>query len=357
MKILFIINSLRIGGAEKMVVELSKVLTREHSVSVLSISNETSSWQEDLKAAGVNLYNCDGRNFSIKNIWYTYRLIKREKFDVVHTHLTYAQIYGAIISRCLKKTVWVTTEHSNYNNRRKHLILRSFDRWLYAPYNRILSISQSVQDNLLAWLRPKCTDKYSICPNGINTETFRSAKPLDRSNINISVHDTVLMMVGRMADAKDSPTIMRALNDLPPAYKLILIGDGPLKEQNERYAEHIGVKDRVVFAGARNNIPQWLRIADIYIQSSHWEGMPTTVLEAMAAGIVALGSDVPGNRDLLNDRMMFEHGNEKELVKLLKSDLDALKEEQQQYIADFDLKKIGKKLISIYREQIDANPV
>lgn len=350
MKILFCINSLRVGGAERMVVELSKVMVSNHDITILSISDDvTSSWIEELNKLGVKCITLGGSYCSLRNIIKTYQIIQRERFDVVHTHLTYAQIYGAFIQPFYKKCKWVTTEHSNNNNRRKYKLFKTFDRWLYQGYDSVLSISSSVQESLLKWLRSPCLSKFAICPNGVNTELFRNASTMDRRSIELSDKDVVLMMVGRMADAKDSPTIMRALKLLPDRYKLVLIGDGPMMDYNKKYADEIGVAHKTVFLGAQYNIPSWMKMADVYIQSSHWEGMPTTVLEAMASGVVVIGSSVPGNNDVLTSSAMFPHEDHETLVTmLLKSDLETLREEQQQVIMQYDLRAISNKLISVY---------
>lgn len=350
MKICFMINSLQIGGAERMIIELSKELQKENHVAIMTLSgaNGGGSFQTD----GIHVISLGGKFISPLNLWRAYKVLRKGNFDVIHTHLTYAQLYGALLSYCFKEKKWMTTEHSNFNNRREYVLFRSFDRWLYSRFQKVISISKSVQENLIQWLKVNETDKFIIIPNAISLQKFRSVTPVMREVLGISSTDIVLLMVGRLVEAKDPITILKALEKLPNHYHFVMVGEGPLKNVYENFICEKGIQRRAHFVGPKSNVHEWMKMADIYIQSSHWEGMPTAILEAMAVGVPVIGSKVPGNTDLLQKEAMFEHENVDDLLRLIRSDLSVIKRTQQQIVMSYDIVDIGKRISNLYKNGI-----
>ena len=350
MKILYIINSLSVGGAEKMVIELSREMSKHANIHVLSLNSSNNEWYEkDLNNSEIKLIKWNCNFYNPLNAFKLINLLLEERYDVVHSHLTYAQFYGAIASYFVPHVCFVTTEHSSNNNRRNRKIFKYFDRWLYHRYRRVFSISMTAKSELIKWLDIREKDcKFSVFPNAVNINFFSKSKSVERANTGFSENDFILMMVGRLADAKDPTTIMRALVALPEKYKLILIGDGPCRHDFEQDAKKIGVEKRVFFIGTKKNISEWLKIADIYIQSSHWEGMPTALLEAMAAGILVIASNVAGNKDVLPNDMLFKHESSEDLVRLILSDKKGWVQIQQGIVQKYDMKFLAKELYNQY---------
>lgn len=352
MKILHVINSLRIGGAEQMVSELIPFLIKKHqSVDVLVIQSRESYLEQKLQHTGVKIwYSPFAQFWNPCNFIFILYLIQKEGYDVVHSHLTYAQLWCSVASVfCRRKVKFITTEHSSFNRRRKLVFFRFFDRCIYSGYDHILSISPSTQSSLLSWLRLSNTVKFEVVPNGVNLEKFDKAVSISRKTWDIPDSAIILMMVGRMAEAKDQDTLIRALALLPQEYILFLVGDGTTRIHLMKLAEQNQVSERVIFTGNRKDVPELLKMANLYIQSSHWEGMPTTLLEAMAAHVPVLGSDVPGIRGLLMDDMMFEHANVQNLArKIVSVNKQQLLKEQQKMISKYDLSNIADQLIDLY---------
>ena len=356
MKILYVLNSLTIGGAERMIVELSKEMSKLAEVYILSLNSTNNNWgKSEFTNYNVKLIEWNCTFYNLLNSFKLLSLIKKERFDIVHTHLTYAQLYTAIVSCMYKQPVYITTEHSSNNNRRSKPYFRYLDQWLYSRYYRILSISKTAQIQLLEWLRIKNNEKYFVFPNAVDIQKFAVSDSVDRLSLNLSKDDIILMMVGRLADAKDPTTIMHALHGLPDKYKFVIVGDGPYRNKFEMDAAKIGVAERVIFVGAQTNVPTWLKMADIYIQSSHWEGMPTAVLEAMAANIITIASDVPGNNDLLPRKMLFEHQNAEELKELILKEKSGWRFEQHQIVCNYDLSSITQKLYNVYTQLLNSS--
>ncbi len=129
-------------------------------------------------------------------------------------------------------------------------------------------------------------NQVCVIHNGIADVSFRAAPAVGRQ-VNI-------VMVARFAAQKAHNCLLRALQDLQGNFDLWLIGDGPDIEQARANSVRLGVSDRVVFMGARNDVPELLAKAHIFVLASNYEGLPISILEAMRAGLPVVASDVGG---------------------------------------------------------------
>jgi glycosyltransferase involved in cell wall biosynthesis len=111
--------------------------------------------------------------------------------------------------------------------------------------------------------------------------------------------------------------LIRAFARVAAAH-LILVGDGPLRPEIESLVKNIGIKDRVHFLGKRSDVPQIIKMADVYVQSSQWEGFGIAALEAMAGGLPVVASRVPGLSEVVGDAgLLFKPGDSFELASML----------------------------------------
>ena len=122
-------------------------------------------------------------------------------------------------------------------------------------------------------------------------------------------------MVGRLHQHKDHETLIRAIALLPANYQLDLAGDGDKRNDLEALCQQLNVTERVQFHGLVSDIPAFLSGLDMYVQSSHVEGFGLAAVEAMAAGLPVLSSDVPGLDEVIgNDEYMFTAGKSEQLA-------------------------------------------
>lgn len=328
MKILHVTNNLGSGGAEKLLEESLPLINNIEGVKadVLLLTDKGNVFDENLKKSGVKVDVVSIRNlYNPANIYYIKKRIVEGDYDIVHAHLFPAFYWVAIASRLIikNKPKFVMTEHSTHNKRREKKYLRYVEKFMYSSYDKIISISQQAQENLIKWLKPKPKDmgKFIVIQNGINIEKFMEAKAYSKDEINSKfTQDTKLIcMVGRFSEQKDQATLIKAMKELPSNVHLLLIGEGPLKEKNQSLAKEIGVEDKVHFLGFRNDIPRILKAVDIVVLSSHWEGLPLAAVEGMAAGKPVIASDVPGLKEVVRDAgLLFEENNSKELCEKIK---------------------------------------
>jgi len=149
--------------------------------------------------------------------------------------------------------------------------------------------------------------KCPFIPNGIPVEHFAQGqqnRELLRKQEGIGPDDIAYICVGRMTPQKEHALLLRAFaQDLSrdPRAKLLLAGDGELRRSLEAQSESAGVKEKVRFLGVRNDIPELLGAADVFVLSSKYEGHPLCVMEAMAAGLPVIATAVGGLPELVEE--------------------------------------------------------
>jgi glycosyltransferase involved in cell wall biosynthesis len=289
MRLLQVIDSLRIGGAEMLVRNMvPRFLERGIECEVLVLSRSHSSLEQSLQAAGARLL--DSGDIDLYSPWQIRALSRIIRgFDLVHVHLFPAQLWAVLAPQVRSGFTLVTTEHNTWNARRRWW-LRPLDIWMYGQYEKIACNSDATAVELVRWC-PSVKNKLKVIPNGIPLEMFTNAEAADLSDFGEG--KIRVAFVGRFEPQKDHATLLRALR-LAPNVHLILLGDGPLRNQLQQLASELGVSDRVSFLGFRNDVPQILKACDVYIHSTTSDGFGIAACEAMAAGLPIIASDVPG---------------------------------------------------------------
>lgn len=367
MKILHIINNLGSGGAEKLLEESLPIMHQKGvEVDVLLLTDYNNVFHENLMQSGIKIKIVPLKNiYNPLNIFYIKKYIIEEKYNIVHAHL-FPTIYWVSIASMLifkNKPKFIMTEHNTFNKRRRKRYLRFIEKIIYSNYDKIISISQKTQENLLAWLSPRKNDlnKFVVVENGINIDRFVDALPYKKKEIcNEFDDDTKLIcMIGSFSEQKDQSTLIKAMQDLPKNIQLLLIGEGPLKQENENLAKKIKVKNRVHFLGFRNDVDRILKTVDIVVLSSNWEGFGLAAVEGMAAGKPVITSRVDGLQQVIgNPKLLFEKRNTKELVKIIQRLLNDKKEYKKSanFCSErshaYDIKRMVERYIEVYKRLI-----
>ncbi len=364
MKILHVIHSLKMGGAERLLSDLCPLLKKEScEIDVLVIDGTETPFMRKLIDEGVHIFVLDKNSTSQFRLSRCFKLIPYIcKYDIVHSHLSGPLYYVALANLLSKhKAKLVHTEHNTNNRRRDKRYLRFVEKKIYGLYSQIICVSQKAKENLEKHIG-EYGNKIQVIRNGINLETFRKAKKIDRSNIGCTDSDFVLTMVSRFGDSKDQKTIIKALPLLPDGIKLVLVGDGPLKKKCEELSEELGVKKKVVFLGLRSDIPQILQSSDVIVLSSHWEGLSLSSIEGMAVGKPFVASDVDGLHEIAEGAaLLFREGDSNQfadIVLRLKSDLSLCQEVSEKCFVrakQFDISDMARQYAQIYKDILISN--
>lgn len=305
MRVLHVISSLEIGGAQRLLSDLLPMQKQQGiDVSLLVLKSEDNAFSKKVADAGVPIISLDVKSFRNPFLALKVRKVIRQ-YDVVHAHLVHALYICSLAAHSLK-TKMVYTEHSTSNNRRGKSYLRPIEKYIYGRYDKLISISQQTQDALQDWLQSN-DGRFVVINNGVDTKAF--------ANVHKEVIPKSLIMVSRFASSKDQETVIRAMKELDDDVTLRLVGDGENLEHCKQVSRECGVENRVQFLGARADVAELVAESYIGIQSSNWEGFGLTAVEMMAAGKPVIATDVDGLKQVVEGAgELFSVGDYKTLA-------------------------------------------
>lgn len=303
MRILLVITSLGVGGAEKVVVSLADALVgREHEVVIAYLKGDAI-----LKPINSSIRLVRLGLESVKDLPQALlalrALLNDFKPDVVHSHLVHANI----LARMLKLVVHIPRLITTAHNRDEEGHLRML---AYRFTDRLVDLSTNVSDEAVtAYVKKKAvkSGRMITVHNGIAiaASAFSAeARVRVRSELLIDQSSQLLLAVGRLYEAKDYPNLFHALVQLKVTevkYQLCIAGDGPLRLDLENLVKQLGLSDRVRFLGVRRDVPALMSAADIFVLSSAWEGFPMVIGEAMAAERIIVATDCGGVKEFVGN--------------------------------------------------------
>ena len=310
--IVHIIYALGTGGLEN---GLVNIINRappgryRHAIVCLTTAGE---FADRLTQANVDIYTLDKRpGHDVRAYWRLFRLLWRLRPAIIHTR-NLAALETQLVSLFLPGVRRVHGEHGRdvYDldgSNRKYLLLR---RFLKPLIHRYIAVSRDLGDWLVRRVGIPDTDVRQIY-NGVDQVSFHPRGP-DRPALAptgfIPAEGFILGTVGRLAEVKDQSTLVEAFAhlvaerpELRASVRLILIGDGPLFATLKNKIETHGVTELVWMTGDRKDVPELLRLLDIFVLPSLAEGISNTILEAMATRLPVIATRTGGNPELVED--------------------------------------------------------
>lgn len=313
MKILHVIGNSEFGGATIYVFSiLEKLRSEGHEVSILTSNAETIN---EANSRGIpvvsNILIVREINpfKDLKALFSIIEYLKREKYDIVHTHTSKGGVIGRIGARLAGVPKIVHTIHGfafhEFTPWKSKKIFSIIER--FAALFGDLMISVNKEDCELA-IKEKIVSEKKIKTiyNGINFENNSSLHNIKflRKEFNIKDSDIVVGVVGRLSEQKGQMYAIKAWEKIiknNSNIKLFLIGKGPLEKEYKEYVLKSGLSSNVIFTGFRRDISDWLNLVDIFLLPSLWEGLSITLLEAMAMEKVIICTDIKGNREVIQN--------------------------------------------------------
>jgi glycosyltransferase involved in cell wall biosynthesis len=290
MRVLQMIDSLKWGGAQKMQVFLAESLQPLGiDLSLVSLRLESnSSVPDDLRRLDVKVHTFDfPRLFSPVPFFRLVQFIRQGQFDVIHAHLSNANIIGTLAGRLCGVPVIASLRSSGLDQRYQRPTRVFLENQVVSRgANRIMANGWAVGEFAERRYRHREID---ILPNAIDPIPPLSAE--ERKNLRLQlVGDAsrpLLLSVGRLAALKGFPDLINAFSELHkshPQCALAIAGDGKQREELTAQIQQLHLTGHVFLLGVRNDVSRLMSACDLYVNSSHLEGLPVSVLEAMAAG-------------------------------------------------------------------------
>ena len=308
-KVFYFLDSLDVGGTETQAVELALRISENAYDVTLGCLRAKGPLLEKLKGSAVAIreFHPVGGMDSPRGMYQLARLaayLRREKFDVVHTHDLWTNLMGVLAARMAGVPAIVSSRRDLahfdwYQGRRRH--------WLRRIQNLsgvVLANATPIRDALISedGFAP---EKLRVIHNGVDTVKFQRGSR-DRERLFPGTLDQKLVvLVGNMhTDVKGHPWLIDAapavLKEFPQT-RFVFAGDGDSRPVFEEQAAKLGMQANFIFLGRRSDIPDVLASCDIAVLPSRAEGLPNAVLEYMAAGLPTIASRVGGNSELVED--------------------------------------------------------
>lgn len=348
-RVLECIRQGKIGGGESHLLSLTGHLDRTRFEPVV-LSFTDGPMMDRLKQMGVEtrLIHTE-KPFDIRVWRKVRRLLAEERIDVVHAHGTRAASNVSWAARSLGIPV-IYTIHGWSFHRDQHPMVRRLrvwgEEWLTKRAKVNISVSASNQETgkqMIPGFRSV------VVNNGIDGATFDpdvSHKDV-RAELGIVKDEVLVLFIARFTSHKQPLTLIRAFNKVPRGVRLLMVGDGDEKEAGLELVRRLGMEERVSFQAFRQDVPDVLAAADIFVLPSLWEGLPIGLLEAMAMRKAVIGTRVDGTREVLRDGvngLMVEPG-----------DVDALAAAISRLAEDKALRgSLGSGAMETVRDRFDA---
>ena len=237
-------------------------------------------------------------------------MFRRGRYDIVHTHSSKAGVLGRIAARAARVRAIVHTVHGwGFNDRQPLLVNRTFtaaERWCAGFTDALVTVTPHDTAVGLA-LGIGRSALYTTIRSGIDVAHFRSPRrPRQevRDELGLPADAPVVASVMRLAPQKAPLDFVdaagRLLREVRDA-RILIVGDGPLRQAAEARCRALGIRERVVFTGLRTDVADLLAASDVLALASLWEGLPRVIPQAMAAGLPVVATAVAGNAEAVTD--------------------------------------------------------
>jgi glycosyltransferase involved in cell wall biosynthesis len=361
------------GGGAVIVRSLTQRLIQEGcQVWVLCLSEEVSRRFEEI-GANVKTCRCWRREINPLDslaFYDLFKLCRKERFDIVHTHTSKGGFLGRIAARTAGVPIVIHTIHGFSFNEFTPWMKTSFYVCLEKIANHFCNtmISVTEQHRMMAIEKGIAKpNKIVKIHNGIELKGFEDGKPIHtmRNDLGLNEKSILIGTVGRLTPEKGQGYLVNAMPiviDKYPQVHFVFIGDGPYEGGLKDLASALGVRDRCSFLGFRRDVPDLLKCMDIFVQPSPREGLSITLLEAMAAKKPVIATDITGNQEVVDHNIngilcqpMSETALAEALVSLVKNRNKRIQlgnQARKKVEQHFSEKMMLEQTVQLYHEQI-----
>lgn len=302
MKVAHLVIGGEVAGGQLVALRLARA-ARDAGHEALFVAPVRGHFTALVEADGFDVHVIDvGRLFRLRALATLRSLIRRERIELVHTHtLAAANALGRIGARFSGARVVSHLHIENHFRAATAPVLRTLDNVTARLCSALVAVSE---DTRLAYERQGYPRRIEVVYNGVDGE-FAGAGDRVREEFGVPNGAPLVGEIGRLCDVKGQRELIAALADVPDV-RAMLVGadleqDGAFQVELERRAADLGVRDRVVFAGRRDDVPDVLAALDVVVLPSLTEGLPLVVLEAMAARRPVVATSVGGTPELVVD--------------------------------------------------------
>ena len=299
--IIFIVNRLAVGGAERQVIDdVNELVARGESVVLITLRREgENSLSSECALTDEFRHQVVFEGLLDISAWRRLvRLLRSLRPRAVVSHLWFANTIARIAGFLAGVRCRITFEQNVYDTvkTRKQFFI---DRALQPLSSRIVAVSDAVRDSLVR--HGIAARRISVLVNAVRTKTFEEAAPSTiREDLGVPGGAFLFLTIGRLTAQKAQEVLITAFAAVPDAF-LVIVGEGEERVKLEQLVHTLGLQGRVFLPGIRHDIPGLLKAVDCFVFPSRWEGVGIVMLEALAAGTPTIISDFPAARGIVEN--------------------------------------------------------
>ena len=366
MKVLYLLNFAGKAGTERYVETLVRYLSQDGLVQPFFAYNEGGLLVERLEEMGVPCRRVEmRRRFDKKAAKELAKLCEEWDIDLIHCHYL-REHYTALLAKKYNKKIRVV--YTNHFVLANDFVTRLSNRMMDKKQDQMIAVCNKGKEQLIAngW----SGDRIQVIFNAVDMEAWagdRSESTM-RAELGLPEDRFVMLCASRFAEDKghkyliDSIKRLTELTAVP--FTLVLAGDGPLLEPSKEQVKELGLEEQVKFIGFRKDIKNLYKGSDLYVNSSQHEALSFLIIEAMAAGLPVIATDMGGNSDIVNDEagcgLLVEYDNPDSMAEAMKRFLEdpdflarcrenALRTIQEK----FEIHKMARATFEVYRKALE----
>lgn len=364
-RVLHNIASLHFGGAQAFLMNVYNNIDREKvQFDFVVTPEEKKDLYEQVEQMGGRIFVCPkytGKNHFAYCRWWNDFFAEHPEYHVIHGHV---RSTASIYLKIAKKYVLVTIAHSHSTSNGSGIsaIVKNI---MQLPIRHTADYLFACSDKAGKWLYGEKATKqpnYRMIPNGVDLKRFafhEEKRRQMRNQLKITEDTFVVGHIGRITVPKNHQFLVElfaAYHKENPKSRLLLVGDGELFEAVQQQCTQLGIREAVIMVGSKTNTEDYYQAMDLFVFPSLWEGLPVSVVEAQANGLICLLSDVITRDVDLTDQVKYLSLNEKsrwlnEIARACPKPRTAASPENMKKLQPFDASVVAKQLQDFYLEQ------
>lgn len=360
-----ILSQLNIGGAELLVLNFLKRIDKNKFTPFVCTFDRGGSLEKKFKENNIPvLIISKEKGIDFRLFYKLYKIVSSKKIDIIHTHNFQPWFYAGMSKVLCKNVRLIHTEHSNLKRKQNKAIFA--EKILSRISDRVIGVSNKVSDTLVEITNNNNCIIETIL-NGIPTDDIKIKSNKIRDELRIDNKTKIIGSVGRLVEDKDYSTLIRAFKIFLNMHKhdnfvLLLVGDGSQRKVLEELGDSLGISDRIIFSGFREDVYDFYGAFDAFVLSSIDEGLPLSLLEAMACEVPVISSRVGGIPELICEGetgLLFNPGDIEDLVGKLEEMFCNDKvtcarciRAKELVLAEYSIESMIAKYLTIYNESM-----
>lgn len=310
--LMHLVLNLQTGGLEHLVVDTIRCIdeTKYRPILCTLQDSVSESLHRKIQSFGIKLIRLKKRNVAVDlgTIQRLAQTLKKEDVTILHTHNWIPLFYGSFAAAISRTPIKIHTKHGSDISTSKSIV-RILRRCISVTIDKCIAVSDDVKNALRCGygFNPR---KIVVVKNGIDTKRHNTiaegSRELKRAEMGVRNGTHVIGIVARLSDEKDHLNLLRSIPAVVSSvrgkdFKLVIVGDGPCRENLIGTVRQLQISKKVIFLGDRSDVPELMNAFDTFILSSVTEGISLTLLEAMATGLPVVATNVGGNPEVVVD--------------------------------------------------------